>query len=243
MRVPGCAALLLLASCALDHPRSVGGPRVMLWAWEAPQSLSFIDPAEVGVAFLARTLVLGPGTLEVRPRLQPLRVPPHTTLAAVVRVEAHGVPGPADLARAADAVAAAALPGVSRVQVDFEARASQRATWQALLAEVRRRLPRGVPLSATTLASWCAAPRVIGALPVDEVVPMLMRMGPDDRALRDALARGSDLPCAACRAAAGVALDELALPLPSPRRVYVFQRGPWTPATVREALRRARGRT
>ncbi len=29
-------------------------PRVMLWAWERPEKLDFINPRETGVAFLAR---------------------------------------------------------------------------------------------------------------------------------------------------------------------------------------------
>ena len=33
-------------------------PRVILWAWERPTDLHFIDPRQVGVAFLAQTVLL-----------------------------------------------------------------------------------------------------------------------------------------------------------------------------------------
>lgn len=62
-------------------------PKTILWAWERPENLTFIDPADVGVAFLARTIYLRGSQVIVRPRLQPLRVPPRTSLLAVVRIE------------------------------------------------------------------------------------------------------------------------------------------------------------
>src|SRR5215469_12478593 len=85
------AALALifgLSGCARDPLPDL--PRVMLWAWESPQQLDYINPREVGVAFLARTLLAEDGHVTVRPRLQPLRVPPGTALAAVVRLETRG---------------------------------------------------------------------------------------------------------------------------------------------------------
>ena len=79
-------------SSHLSRPAPPGGitavsPRVVLWAWERPEILNFIDPREVGVAFLARTIVLRGQGVVVRPRLQPLGVPPGTALTAVVRIE------------------------------------------------------------------------------------------------------------------------------------------------------------
>jgi hypothetical protein len=67
--------------------RMAGFPRVILWAWERPEDLSFINPREVGVAFLARTLYLRDGGMVMRPRFQPLSVAPETNLIAVVRIE------------------------------------------------------------------------------------------------------------------------------------------------------------
>src|SRR6267143_4397037 len=47
-------------------------PQVMLWAWERPTDLRFIDPKDTGVAFLAQSIRLRSGEVEMRPRLQPL---------------------------------------------------------------------------------------------------------------------------------------------------------------------------
>src|SRR4249919_1511391 len=62
-------------------------PRVVLWAWERPTDLRFINPKEVGVAFLARTIRLQSSEVVVRPRLQPLNLPEGVRVIAVARVE------------------------------------------------------------------------------------------------------------------------------------------------------------
>src|SRR5690349_13990284 len=62
-------------------------PRIILWAWEHPSDLHFIDPKNVGVAFLATTICLPGNDVIIRPRLQPLSVPPGTSLMATVRIE------------------------------------------------------------------------------------------------------------------------------------------------------------
>src|SRR5437660_377160 len=72
---------------AAEIARSNQVPRLILWAWERPSDLSFIDPNEVGVAFLARTIYLRGDRVIARPRLQPLNVPQGTVLTAVARIE------------------------------------------------------------------------------------------------------------------------------------------------------------
>ena len=60
---------------------------IILWAWEHPEDLSFIDPKEVSVAFLAKTIYLWGDNVNVRPRMQPLSIPRGTKLIAVARIE------------------------------------------------------------------------------------------------------------------------------------------------------------
>ncbi len=70
---------LLIASSGAQPAalrRLAGFPKIMLWAWERPEDLNFVDPRQSGVAFLARTLALRGEQVVVRPRLQPLKVPP-----------------------------------------------------------------------------------------------------------------------------------------------------------------------
>src|ERR1039458_2560605 len=47
-------------------------PPLVLWAWERPEDLRFLNPKLTGVAFLAGTVRLGPDGLSFPPRLQPL---------------------------------------------------------------------------------------------------------------------------------------------------------------------------
>ena len=62
-------------------------PRLVLWAWERPEDLRFLDPQPVAVAFLAGTVELRHAEMGFRPRLQPLHVSRRMKLLAVVRVE------------------------------------------------------------------------------------------------------------------------------------------------------------
>ncbi|HKX29107.1 MAG TPA: hypothetical protein VJ302_15540, partial [Blastocatellia bacterium] len=49
------AVAAMLGAYQWGHSRP---PRIVLWAWERPENLEFIDPGRIGVAFLARTIRL-----------------------------------------------------------------------------------------------------------------------------------------------------------------------------------------
>ena len=53
-------------------------PPVILWAWERPENLEFLDSQRFGVAFLAQTLTLTADDVILSPRHQPLKVAPST---------------------------------------------------------------------------------------------------------------------------------------------------------------------
>ena len=226
-------------------------PSVMLWAWERPEDLRGLG-STTGVAFLAQTINIENDRIRVVPRMQPLHVDRETMLVAVTRIEASsGVERAAgrrfdrssQRSRAVDDVADAivrmsVLPRVAAVQVDFDATASQREFYRALLAVVRSRLPSGTALSITALASWCAADNWLVGLPIDEAVPMLFRMGPFNEPYLDAL-RTPRGPGRACGGAVGVSLDEPRAIERAVRRVYVFNPKPWTPRTLADARREA----
>jgi hypothetical protein len=218
-------------------------PGIVLWAWERPEDLRFIDPRQVGVAFLAETLYLRGEEVIVRPRLQPLQVPPGTALMATARIETdHVAFRPASLdsspilrSRAATAIAGLArLPGVQAIQIDFDASVSERVFYRDLLNDVRRGLPDSTALSITALASWCSGDNWLAGLPVDEAVPMLFRMGADRREILDDLREGRDFEAPICRASIGISTDEPLPTIRSCKRVYVFRPSPWTkPAVLR----------
>lgn len=227
------AAMWLASACAHRPDPLPGFPRVFVWAWERREDLRWLDPRAAGVAFLARTVCLRGDGVGVRPRMQPLRAPPGTVLMAVVRVESGGQGAAADPERAARAIAdAAALPGVRALQVDFDAVASERTFYRAVLGNLRRRLPARIPISITALASWCQADDWISGLPVAEAVPMLFRMGPDR------YSPGSDFRSGLCRSSVGISTDELPARIPRGRRVYVFDPRAWSPDHLEAVLRK-----
>jgi hypothetical protein len=218
--------------------RSNQMPRVVLWAWERPVDLRFINPRETGVAFLARTIHLRANEVIVRPRLQPLDLPEGARVIAVARVESDQRTKPDLSTQQTDELAAAIvelarLPNVSSIQIDFDATRSERTFYHDVILAVRRRLPASVALSITALASWCSDDDWISALPIDEAVPMLFRMGPDGRQIRNRLASGEEFAAVPCRSSYGISTDEPLRNLSATKRLYVFNPDAWTEGSVR----------
>ncbi len=260
------ASLLLLAAFRFqstgEHSPAVGKssasagrlarlPAVILWAWERPEKLDYLDPQKTGVAFLAKTIYLRADGVVSRPRLQPLAVPNGATLIAVARiesarvessrVESHQPEAPTLSARQLkDAVAEIAelgsLPNVVMVQVDFDATTTERSFYRSLLNELRARLPRSTLLSITALASWCKGDNWLEDLPVDEAVPMLFRMGVERRQFLSQLAAGERFAAVPCQGSAGISTDEPIEQLPPVQRVYVFNPRSWSPEEVNQTM-------
>lgn len=206
-------------------------PRTMVWAWERPEKLDFIDPREAGVAFLERTVYIRGGFVTVHPRLQPLVVAPGAVLMAVVRIESENV-DPASRIEVEHAILdATEWRGVRALQIDYDAKASERDFYRAVLVDVRRVLPASMPLSITALASWCEYDDWISGLPVTEAVPMLFRMGAGG-----AYRPGEDFRPGVCRASVGISTDEPLGEIPRGRRVYIFHPRSWSKGELRAAL-------
>jgi hypothetical protein len=217
-------------------------PRLILWAWERPEDLRFINPQEVGVAYLAATITMSGDRTSVRPRLQPLQLAPATRRIAVARIETdnHTRPLFSDEQRRRVVTALAALAqgeAVAAVQIDFDALRSERAFYRALLTDLRNELPATVRLSITALASWCLNDNWIADLPIDEAVPMLFRMGADDQQIRMRLKAGDDFSAAVARHSVGVSTDEPVAARFIDRRIYVFNSRPWTIDSVKQINR------
>lgn len=210
-----------------------GFPHLVLWAWERPEDLRFVKSGATGIAFLARTVWLDRHHVVSRPRLQPLRFTPGTPLMAVVRLESdgQGLPPRADAIR--EIQAAADMRGIRVLQIDFDARESERAWYRALLTELRATLPQSLPLTITALASWCEQDGWIRGLPVADAVPMLFRMGAEDRV------RSMDFDVPLCSSSIGVATDELPERVPGGRRLYFFYPRAWTPEAYEAVVAQA----
>jgi Protein of unknown function (DUF3142) len=238
--------LLALVSSSLsrigNRPRHPARalPPIILWAWERPENLEFLDPQQFGVAFLAQTLSLKGDEVVLTPRHQELKVSPATKLVAVTRIESQkSTGGKATLSRAqieklVSLIARTQnLHNVSAIQVDFDAVVSEREFYRALLEELRQRLPERLGLSMTALASFCIGDRWLDELPVDEAVPMIFGMGPDGGRVKSFLSQGNDFHQPLCQRSYGVALDEpLEMKFDSSRRLYIFNTRAWTASDV-----------
>jgi hypothetical protein len=240
----GLTALMAVTSC---HRKTIRNrldeqhfPSVMLWAWERPEDLSFLDSNKYGVAFLAQTLTLKGDEVVFNPRHQPLQVPTDAKAMAVTRIESQKITGQRP-ALSADQrqqlvkliLRTLELGRVAAIQIDFDVLVSEREFYRALLQDLRAQLPDTVPLSMTALASFCIGDRWLEGLPVDEAVPMIFRMGADDKPIKNMLANGGDFGEPLCRRSYGTASDEpLEMKFEKSRRVYVFNDRSWNNSTV-----------
>ncbi|MDY7226835.1 DUF3142 domain-containing protein [Hyalangium rubrum] len=222
----GLGLLLAPLSTSAAEP-----PRTFLWAWERPERLTFIDPSQEGVAFHAVTFHISGDGVEPRRRRQPLVVPPGTYRMAVMRIEVDRgtIPSEAHRTRLLQLITEQVRrQKPDAVQVDYDARASERPFYRVLLQELRAALPPELRLSMTALASWCLDDGWLDGLPVDEVVPMVFRMGADTALVRSELARRGDFDGARCRQSVGFVTDEPVPTLPAGRRTYWFNPRSWS---------------
>jgi len=252
---PPVASLLFLAAFRFqqhEHARAISPlptsssrvsqlPATILWAWERPERLDFIDHEKVGVAFLAKTIYLRGDRIVSRPRLQPLTLPPGARIVAVARIESEHSTDyskrpaltPTQITETAATISElGSLPNVVMVQVDFDATASERTFYRELLTQLRRKLPPSMSLSITALASWCKGDNWLEDLPVDEAVPMLFRMGIERKQFLSELAAGEPFAARLCRSSAGVSTDEPLAQLPRVQRLYVFNPRAWSPGAL-----------
>lgn len=219
-------------------------PSTILWAWERPEQLDYIDPKRVAVAFLAKTIYLRGDDAVSRPRLQPLSVPNGAPVIAVARIESERTEqvGPATLSpqqmkdTAREISKLGNLPNVVMVQVDFDATVTERAFYRSLLTELRGQLPESALLSITALASWCKGDNWLDDLPIDEAVPMLFRMGVERKQFLSQLAAGEGFSAKRCQASVGISTDEPLAQLPRAQRVYVFNPKSWSVSQVNKIL-------
>jgi hypothetical protein len=239
--VAGAAAAIVVAVIVIQHCERARRPRIVLWAWERQENLGFIDPREIVVAFLAKTIQLRADETIVKPRLQPLRFAPGTELIAVARIEADR---PSLSHKQLDETVMAInqmarFDKVSAIQIDYDAKESERPFYREMLQSLRRQLAPNIRLSITALASWCMSDDWLTGLPIGEAVPMLFRMGVERAEIRSYLASGKGFRCGLCRNSLGVSTDE---PLPGPLQknpdyIYVFNPRPWSAAAVNDVMK------
>ena len=213
--------------------------RGVAWIWPASNGPAADRAAGYReAAVLVETLVIHAGGIERMPRMQPLALPVGVKLLPVLHVEA-AADAPDTLSDAqSSAIVAAFLrhageadSGAGMLQLDFEAPRRERAAYQALVTRTRAALPPRTRLSVTALAHWCTESDWLDRLPVDEVVPMLYRLGPHAARWLEYWLRGDAGLAARCRGPAlGFATDDPppASLLARTPRPYLFDESSWS---------------
>jgi hypothetical protein len=226
---------ILMIGCSCEDRSRAGFelPGVMLWAWQRAEDLRFIDTHATGVAYLAGTVQISQnGFPEFEPRLQPLSLQPGTPLLAVVRIESAASHRPAQIEPLVLALSQIEHQhGVRGLQIDFDARVSERAFYLALLHALQTQSP--VPVGVTALASWCQGDRWLEHRDIAEAVPMFFRMGQGET-------RNMQVTDRLCASSIGLSTDE---PWPVHRppglqRIYVFSPRAWNRDKYSRALQR-----
>lgn len=226
------AALLWLAA-APARPE----PTVIPWAWERREDLRFLG-AGATVAWYAGIITLDRDRVIVEPRRNPLFIDANVHRIAVIRIETRRPSLSAAQLQETVVAIRRLYRNAEELQIDFDALTSERRFYRSLIVAVRRELP--VRFSITALASWCLDDRWMKDVPIDEAVPMLFRMGRDERAIHARLRDLDAFPEPRCRASAGISLDEPLPRIPRAERVWVFNPKQWTEAQWNDALSRAR---
>jgi hypothetical protein len=231
-------------------------PQVYLWAWQRAEDLRNLNPSEFGVAYMACRVVLQGDTIVAEWRQQPLKVHPKTRLIPVVRLETSRTIPPAYSTAQIEKLANLLLkvgtnPRASELQIDFDALQSERQFYRSLLEVTRARLPRGIPLSITALASWCLFDNWINDLPVDETVPMMFSLGRERAKVLLYFRSSVDFMVQSCCSSLGISLEDSvvnALMIPRvrqrkiPVRIYVFTKTPWTEKKVQSLQAMLKGK-
>ncbi|MBS1993120.1 MAG: DUF3142 domain-containing protein [Cyanobacteria bacterium SZAS LIN-3] len=227
------------------EPHLMDGPRVVVWTWQHNDDLSFLNPARTGVAIFVGRLSCRDKSINFERNLCAVKLPEGIYREAAIRVELDQpdlTQSEALTDQLSDRIVALGLAGsrrVSAVQIDCDAGLNERQFYARLLHKVRAKLPPGVKLSMTALASWCLDDNWIRAahLPVDEVVPMLFSMGIGREQVASRLSRRAALSPGtfAGRLAPGLSLQEpnsfslLGARLSHYRRLYLFSSRGWNP--------------
>lgn len=202
------------------------------WLWKDASVPAF---SRAAVAVVDRHIWLAGDKVLVRPGARPRKLGRTTEITPVVHVEIDPLNPPAGLRQAGptvlDAMRSAGRASTSGwVQLDLEARPSQRADYRELVRNIRSALPPELKLSVTALAWWCRSGLWLDGLAADEVVPMFFRMGRDNNALRGIVARQPAVLHPLCRdGSAGFSRQEAFSPEVAARyrRTYWFDATAW----------------
>ncbi len=228
--------MFVLAAFLIEH-QSAHEPKYILWAWDVPEDLRFININKFGVAPLVMTIEFEHDHFYFEARHQPIMLPKNVYVLPVIRLEDRDstfrILTSTEL-RAASAKISE-LAGSTGVQIDFDASYSDRNNYARLLHFVHNELGNR-PLSMTALASWCIHDTWIDSLPVSKAVPMLFRMGSQSKSVRDYFNYGHSIQAHIASTALGLSTDEPVPNVAMDRQIFLFNPQPWNKKNLHETL-------
>jgi hypothetical protein len=233
--IPFALALFCLSCKPDNHDRNafrLSHHKAVLWIWDRSGDLRFLDKNEFDFALLSRTFEITDSGVRVIPRHGSVMVAESASVFPVVRLQTKGVTSRIDsrvVRELTDKICAEAarFSRAMKIQIDFDAKLSEREWYRNLLKCVRDRLPPHWLLSITAIASWCYEKEWLESLPADEIVPMFFRMGRDSSHIKQELPEIFPSFLDDAKYCPGISLDE---PVQLPRqtdRLYVFNPHRW----------------
>lgn len=228
--MPSLFLRLVLSALLLCH--CAARAQAVAWLWDE----ALLPPwSTTEAAVLQRHILLTGDAVRTRPRMRQPAMPAATRVTPVLHVEVSTVNPPLDIEASRAIIVhalldAAAVSTSGWVQLDMEAKPSQREFYRSLVRQLRGALPPQIKLSVTALAWWCRSPAWLDGLAADEVVPMFFRMGRDSATMRDIVEQSPATLHASCRAgSAGFSPQEPFAPQVAARyrKTYWFDRYAW----------------
>lgn len=176
----------LVSATVADAQESRRNTEQIAWLWDKS---ALPEWSQRHAAVVVEHIHLTGDDVRSRPRLDSAPLLASTRVTPVVHVEVSTVNPPVGIERSRAHILrsmrrAADLSTSGWIQLDMEARPSQREFYHSLVREIKDNLPSTIQLSVTALAWWCRSPAWLDALAADEVVPMVFRMGKDAESLR-----------------------------------------------------------
>jgi hypothetical protein len=194
--------------------------------------LRFLDKNEFEFALLSKTFEFDESHVKVIPRHSSVLVGEYASVVPVVRLESIWASQRFNTKvthELIDNICAEAehYPRAMKIQIDFDAKMSERNWYRNLLKAIRNRLPVEWSLSITAIASWCYEKEWLESLPADEIVPMFFRMGRDSSHIRHELHNVLLSLEDDRKYCPGISLDEPLRISRCAQRLYVFNPKPW----------------
>lgn len=209
-------------------------PNIVIWVWERPENLYFMEDENVSFSYLAGTITKTDKGLIPYFRQQPLRIPNNSKTMAVVRIE-HRVENKSFSESDRKIITKFIVESCTQLekngscQIDFDATKSQLDFYKKLLTDVRLALPKKMKLSITSLLSWCTTKNAwFDNSPINEVVPMFFRLGTNSNEYWDKIKDNKLELNSACKKSIGISTDEnLPKKYLKNKTIYIFNNEYW----------------